>query len=453
MNKKFNEFREKYPNFIYKSYNIEIIEDNLKLTFNFEIPNLASFNPTTIIPLNNHKIEINNTFFKYLVFNLGLVELISYYKCTCSPNIIIAADYIDENQINWFKKLYYYGLGEFLYLNNIEIDQENLVNIKCTAIKNTIDSIDYNGQGNLIPIGGGKDSTVSLEILKKFKEDNHCFIINPKPVTLDCAKVAGYTQDKIISIKRNIDKKLIELNNQGFLNGHTPFSAMVAFTSYITAFIYNKKYITLSNEASANESTVIGTKINHQYSKTYEFENDFNNYTKKYFGINISYFSLLRPLTEYQIAMLFSNYKKYHQIFKSCNVGSKNEEWKWCCNCAKCLFVFTILSTYLYKDELVNIFGEDMFDNKSLENIFKELLGYSETKPFECVGTYEEVRYATSLTIKKLEGQKLPYLLQFYKDNYPLETNHNFENSYNNLHNLPKEYEELVRKELDKYAK
>ena len=81
MNKKFNEFREKYPNFIYKSYNIEIIEDNLKLTFNFEIPNLASFNPTTIIPLNNHKIEINNTFFKYLVFNLGLVELISYYKC------------------------------------------------------------------------------------------------------------------------------------------------------------------------------------------------------------------------------------------------------------------------------------------------------------------------------------------------------------------------------------
>lgn len=453
MNKKFNEFREKYPNFIYKSYNIEIIEDNLKLTFNFEIPNLASFNPTTIIPLNNHKIEINNTFFKYLVFNLGLVELISYYKCTCSPNIIIEADYIDENQINWFKKLYYYGLGEFLYLNNIEIDQEKLVNIKCTAIKNTIASIDYNGQGNLIPIGGGKDSTVSLEILKKFKEDNHCFIINPKPVTLDCAKVAGYTQDKIISIKRNIDKKLIELNNQGFLNGHTPFSAMVAFTSYITAFIYNKKYITLSNEASANESTVIGTKINHQYSKTYEFENDFNNYTKKYFGINISYFSLLRPLTEYQIAMLFSNYKKYHQIFKSCNVGSKNEEWKWCCNCAKCLFVFTILSTYLYKDELVNIFGEDMFDNKSLENIFKELLGYSETKPFECVGTYEEVRYATSLTIKKLEGQKLPYLLQFYKDNYPLETNHNFENSYNNLHNLPKEYEELVRKELDKYAK
>ena len=453
MNKKFNEFREKYPNFIYKSYNIEIIEDNLKLTFNFEIPNLASFNPTTIIPLNNHKIEINNTFFKYLVFNLGLVELISYYKCTCSPNIIIEADYIDENQINWFKKLYYYGWGEFLYLNNIEIDQEKLVNIKCTAIKKTIASIDYNGQGNLIPIGGGKDSTVSLEILKKFKEDNHCFIINPKPVTLDCAKVAGYTQDKIISIKRNIDKKLIELNNQGFLNGHTPFSAMVAFTSYITAFIYNKKYITLSNEASANESTVIGTKINHQYSKTYEFENDFNNYTKKYFGINISYFSLLRPLTEYQIAMLFSNYKKYHQIFKSCNVGSKNEEWKWCCNCAKCLFVFTILSTYLYKDELVNIFGEDMFDNKSLENIFKELLGYSETKPFECVGTYEEVRYATSLTIKKLEGQKLPYLLQFYKDNYPLETNHNFENSYNNLHNLPKEYEELVRKELDKYAK
>lgn len=453
MNNKFNEFRQKYPNFIYKNFNTEIIDNELRITFNFEIPNLTEFNPVTIIPLNGHSVDLNNQFLNYLIFNLGLVELISYYKCTCSPNIIIEAGYIDQEQINWFKKLYYYGLGEFMYLNKIDIEQDNLFNIKCTTKKIEIPKIEYNGIGNLIPIGGGKDSTVSLELLSELKDLNHCFIINPKPVTLDCAQVAGYSQDKIVRVKRTIDKNLIELNNQGYLNGHTPFSAMVAFTSYITAYIYNKKYITLSNEASANESTVLGTKINHQYSKTYEFENDFNNYTKKYFGININYFSLLRPLTEYQIAMLFSNYKKYHQIFKSCNVGSKGETWKWCCNCAKCLFVYTILSPYLYKDELINIFGEDMFENKSLLNIFKELLGYSETKPFECVGTYEEVRYATSLTIKKLEGNELPYLLNYYKENYPLELEHNYEHSYNNEHNLPEEYESLIRKELDKYAR
>jgi hypothetical protein len=71
------------------------------------------------------------------------------------------------------------------------------------------------------------------------------------------------------------------------------------------AYLTNRKYIVLSNEGSANEPTVIGTNINHQYSKTYEFECDFYQYTKKYFNIDIKYFSLLRPIKEIQIAYLF----------------------------------------------------------------------------------------------------------------------------------------------------
>lgn len=452
MNSNFNELRNKYTTFIYKKYNSEIKDNNLIITFNFEIPGLTIFNPQIIIPIPNINVE-KNDYLDYLIFNLGLVELISYYKCTCSPNVIIEAGYIDQNQINWFKKLYYYGLGEFMYVNNINISEDELMTITCNKDKKDIEIPNYIGKGNLIPIGGGKDSTVSLEILKPYKEDNHCFIINPKEVTLSCAQVAGYKQDKIVGIKRTIDSNLIDLNKQGYLNGHTPFSAIVAFTSYITAYLYNKKFITLSNESSANESTVIGTKINHQYSKTYEFENDFNNYTKEYFKIDIQYFSLLRPLTEYQIGMLFSNYKQYHQIFKSCNVGSKTQPWKWCCNCPKCLFVYTILSPYLYKEDLVKIFGEDMFENQNLIKTFDELLGYSETKPFECVGTYKEVRFATSKTINKLNNQELPYLLNYYKNKYPLELDTNYEKLFNNEHNIPMEYIELIRKELDKYAK
>ncbi len=33
-----------------------------------------------------------------------------------------------------------------------------------------------------------------------------------------------------------------------------------------------RKILFYQNEASANQPTVIGTKVNHQYSKTYEFE-------------------------------------------------------------------------------------------------------------------------------------------------------------------------------------
>ena len=440
---KYDEFRKKYPNFIYDKF--ELIEDNeyLIIKYYFEIENLKKFNPT--IRIKKNKItnkKIDKTFLEPLSFHIGLIELVSYWKATCSPNVFIKAGYLDKVQINWFKKLYFYGLGEFFYTNNINPDIETFMNVECSGKRKTY-SIDYHGTGNLIPIGGGKDSIVSLELLKRDFDINDCFIINPKKINLECAYTGGYNDNKIITVSRTIDQNLIELNKEGFLNGHTPFSSLVAFVTYLVAYLTNKKYIILSNEASANESNVEGTNINHQYSKTYEFENDFNNYTKKYFNIEIKYFSLLRPLSEYQIGMIFKDFSKYHKVFKSCNVGSKDKNWHWCCNCPKCLFVYIILSPHLYKNKLINIFGEDLFERKDLLETFISLTGRSNNKPFECVGTYEEVNYAISKTISKLNN--LPYLLKYYKDNYEIDTSLNLEKRWNDEHNLDKYFLDIVR--------
>ena len=441
---KYNELRNKYDTFIYEGFDISLDNNKAVITYDFNVPNLTHYYPT--IEINNFVL---NDFTKYLVFHIGLVELISYWKATCSKNVIIKAGYLNESQIEWFKKLYFYGLGELFYTNNIDVKYEDFMNITCVISKNNITYPNYIGKGNLIPVGGGKDSNVSMEILKNEK-NNNVFIINPKEVHLKCAFAADYEEKDILIINRTIDKKLIELNNKGFINGHTPFSALVAFTSFLTAYLNNKKYIILSNESSANESNVDNTKINHQYSKTYEFENDFNEYTKKYFKIDITYFSILRPLNEYQIAMLFSNYEKYHNIFKSCNVGSKTQPWKWCGNCPKCLFVYIMLSPFLYKEKLINIFEKDLFENKDLLETFIELIGYGKNKPFECVGTYEEIRYAITQTIKKCK--ELPFLLKYYKDNYKLEDTNEIPNRFNEENNLPEYYTVLIRKELNKYV-
>lgn len=442
---KYNELRNKYDTFIYDSYEIEELENTTKITYNFIVPSLTQYKPT--LEVKKFKID---SFTKNLIFHIGLVELVSYWKATCSKNVIIKAGYINKEQIEFFKKLYFYGLGELFYTNGITPNYDDFINIKCELKEQNIEIPNYVGNGNLIPIGGGKDSNVTLEIMKSDFEDNLCFIINPKQVTLSCAQTSGYSNEKIVTVKRTIDKNLIELNKQGFINGHTPFSALVAFLSYFNAYITGKKYILLSNESSANESNVDGTKINHQYSKTYEFECDFNEYTKKYFKIDIKYFSLLRPLSEYQIAMLFSNYEKYHKIFKSCNVGSKKEPWHWCCSCPKCLFVYIILSPFLYKEKLIEIFGEDLFEKEYLLDIFIELTGYGKTKPFECVGTYEEVRYAITKTISKLDKQ--PYLLKYYKEHFELENlNKNLENKYNRENNLNPYFENLLKSELKKW--
>lgn len=449
---KFDDLRKKYPNFIYDSYTLEVMDNELIIIYKFIIENLETFEPSIKIPLNNLSINLNDSFLKKVVFNLGMVEVVSYLKCTCSKNVIIRAGFLNEEQINFFKKLYYNGLGEFLYLNKIDITIDELFDITCEVKEEDGIIPSYEGKGNLIAIGGGKDSCVSLKLLNDEHDNNTCFIINPKKVTLDCAKTANYNENSIIGITRILDKKIITMNEKGFLNGHTPFSAIVAFSSYLTAYIYNKENIVLSNENSANEATVIETAINHQYSKSIEFENDFRDYVNKFLNNKINYFSLLRPLTEFQIGMLFSHYKKYHQIFKSCNPGSKKEPWCWCNKCAKCLFVYTILSPFLYKDELVKIFGTDLFEDKDLLEIFIELLGYGKTKPFDCVGSFKEVRYAVSLLINELDG-KLPYLLQYYKDNYELELNVDYKTLYEEENNVPDIYQEKIRKELVRCAK
>ncbi|MBP3256277.1 MAG: hypothetical protein J6M60_07340 [Clostridia bacterium] len=448
------EYRKKYNTFYYNSYSVTEDNEAIYLEFEFEIKDLTTFHPKLKILKKDMKFkDINSKYSKNMVFHIGLIELISYWKVTCSPNVVIKCGKIDEEQIEWWKKLYFYGLGELFYTNNIKTNIQEFMNIECeeSAEKIVYDKIEDESDGYIVPIGGGKDSVVTLETLKIDKKKDYCLIINPKPVTLGCAEIAGLENNNIIEIYRTIDQKLIELNAKGFINGHTPFSAMLAFVSYFVAYLLGKKYIALSNENSANESNVVGEKVNHQYSKSFEFECDFLNYSNKYLKTPVKYFSFLRPLNELQIAKIFSKHEKYHTTFKSCNVGSKTLPWKWCCNCAKCLFAYIILSPFLYKEKIVNIFGEDMYQNESLLNTFIELTGNGDNKPFDCVGTYEEVNFAISKTIENIEkeNRELPYLLKYYKNTFKLvDTSVDITKLYNEENNLTEEQNELLRKEV-----
>ncbi len=449
---KFKQYRDEYKEFHFNSYSINDDKEAIYIEFEFEIVGFTKFNPKLRILKKGLPFKsIESNYVKNMVFHMGMVELISYWKATCSPKVVIKCGYLNEEQIKWWKKLYFYGLGELFYTNSIKTNIEDFMSIECLEKSNKLEyeSIDEISSGYIVPIGGGKDSCVTLETLNIDTKNDYCLIVNPKPVTLKCAEIAGFSNDNIIEIYRNIDKNLLDLNAKGFINGHTPFSTMLAFTSYLTAYLLSKKYIALSNENSANESNVVGEKINHQYSKSFEFECDFEEYSDKYLKAPVKYFSFLRPLNELQIAKIFSRQEKYHAVFKSCNVGSKEKEWKWCTNCAKCLFAYIILSPFLYKEKLVNIFGVDMFEKENLLQIFLELTGNGETKPFECVGTYEEVNFAISKTIANIGNGDLPYLLKYYKDNYKLiDTSLDLTKKYNNQNNLNDEQNELLRKEV-----
>lgn len=418
--KTYEALRMQYRQFIYHGFEVSEEAGKVCITYDFEIPGLSSFAPTWEIPCNREDLEEDETFFN-MIFSLGMVELISYWKIACPKEVIIEPYGLSKEQIAWWKSLYFNGLGEFYYTNGIAENETDFMTIlaegkvfepkSCAVSK---ESTDIKGDC-LVPVGGGKDSSVSLELLSAWKDKNYCYIINPRGATIESAAAAGYGEDQIIAVKRTLDANMLRLNKEGFLNGHTPFSAIVAFSATLTAYLHGLTYIALSNESSANESTVKDSYVNHQYSKSFQFEQDFHEYDRKYLGSGTYYFSLLRPLSEFQIAAVFAGLSQYHGVFKSCNAGSKENIW--CGKCPKCLFVWLILSPFLSQERLTQIFGTDMADDPEMEPYFRQLIGLSEEKPFECVGSRDEINAAITLTIRDFqEGQQLPYLFRQYMD-------------------------------------
>ena len=417
--KKYIDLRAEFPVFTYESYDIQLIDNEIIIRFSFNLNDRYRFYPETRISV---RPGISDLFFKrggklsdlnIFAFNIGMIELVSYWKAACSPKVIIKSHSLDQGQIDFWKKIYFNGLGEFFYLNGIEHpDVESFMEIVSEGSPVVCPDFDLDESSALVPIGGGKDSVVTLELLRRNGIDCLPLILNPRGATLECIKVAGFTQDEIFIIKRTIHPLLLELNEKGFLNGHTPFSAMLGFNTVMAAVLSGRKHIALSNESSANESTVEGSSINHQYSKSFEFEQDFRNYVRQYISSKPNYFSFLRPVSELQIADLFSRFDGYHDVFRSCNVGSKTDTW--CGNCPKCLFTYTILSPFLSQERLTAVFGKDLFSDLGLKHWLRELTGMVNVKPFECVGTVDEVNASLQQTIASMDKEHLPALLDYY---------------------------------------
>lgn len=445
----FENLRKKYPEFVYKSYTVSRESDLLTVKYDFEISGLCEFSPEWSFPIPKSSPCIDDGLLDNLAFSLGLVELISYWKATCSPVVKILPHGLDSDMISWWKSLYFGGLGEFFYKNNIKTDKYSFMTVIAEGAPVKA-SEPLSLHGNLVPVGGGKDSAVTLRILKNEKEITLPYIINSRGATDKTCEVSEYDSN-IYCVKRTIDRNLIDLNQKGFLNGHTPFSAIVAFSSLISACLNGKKYVVLSNESSANESTVLGEDINHQFSKGIEFETNFINYQKKYINSGVEYFSMLRPLSEMQIAALFAKFSEFHSVFRSCNAGSKKDVW--CCNCPKCLFVYVILSPFLSEEKLIEIFGENLLDKDTLLDTYKELLGVLPNKPFECVGSRDEVITASFVTLNKLKerGAAIPTLLEFFNQNFtgaPFEMKY-YMSYFDENNHLPSHFLKLLQSELE----
>jgi len=450
---KFYKLRMEYPFLAFEGFDYQYSEKGLRAQFHFSLSNKYVFHPTLTVPAKDFFVaeNINDAFLENILFNIGMVESISYWKVACPPKLFVYGHSLSKEQIAWWKKLYYHGLGEFLYLNEIEVNPDDFIQIEAEqGHEFTPFSLQLDHKA-IVPVGGGKDSVVTLEILGN-DNGNIPLILNPREASKGTVMKMGLYYDSIVEVQRTIDPVLLELNAKGFLNGHTPFSALLAFVSVLAAGLSGKKYIALSNESSANESTVKESEINHQYSKSIEFEKDLRYYIQKFISGDIEYFSFLRPLNELQIARLFSGFPKYFDVFKSCNVGSKTDIW--CGNCAKCLFTYIILSPFVAQEKLESIFGKNLLKDINLWPILQQLSGMTDSKPFDCIGTIDEVNVSLQMILKIIPEAGLPELLQRYKESefYFKYRDYDFGDllgGFNANHFLPKEFEKKLRLEFN----
>lgn len=279
----------------------------------------------------------------------------------------------------------------------------------------------------LVPIGGGKDSLLTIELLKAHGFDFDLFTLGTSFVQQRTAEVVGKAP---MVVQRILDPKMLELSKAGEVyNGHVPITTIYQFTGLLLALLQGYGYVVFSNERSASEGNLeyLGQTINHQWSKSLEAELLIRDYVSKLVTRDVVPFSLLRPLSELDIVRRFAAFPQYFPVFSSCNrnftVGSAQPQAErgayWCGGCPKCAFVFAMLAAFLPKAEVVGIFGKDLFADANLLQLFRDLLGTGTCKPFECVGTADEMAVALSRAQAKGEYKDEPIMEYFTSDVLP----------------------------------
>lgn len=424
----------KYQAFNFDKYEFDRSSGVLNLQYSYD----DSLAFTETLTFDFDFVDYDDSVLQVALQNVFLLAGISYYKAFLPPKIDVNTGLVTPKLAAFLNKTYQRGLGEFFYVNKFDPKQP-IGFTSNTAAENSL--VQNTGKGALIGIGGGKDSLVTIEALLG-SGNITSWSVGHKDKLDPLIKATGLPH---INVERVWDRQLLELNATGAYNGHVPISALLAAIGVVVAILSGHQDVVVSNEHSANEPTLLydGVEVNHQYSKSEEFEEDFQNLLLSQFGTSIRYFSFLRPLSELRIAELFcrSGLEKYKTTFSSCNKAyTLGGTMGWCGKCAKCAFVYLILANFADQAGLDTIFdGHNLLLDPALEDMYRNLLGTAGEKPLECVGEIQESRVA----------------LQNLKIRYPGLNKFEFEldNSYDSRklysHRMPESYFDILTSRLN----
>ena len=356
-----------------------------------------------------------------------LLAGVSYYKTAAPPVIDLGDTALTERERVFLREFYLSGLGEYAYRNGLDLSD--------LRIKASVPAPQPDGCGTeppmagplpqparsprpLIPFGGGIDSIVTVEGVRKRTDDIALFVVNrPGDRFAAIERPAAVSGLPVIRAGREIDPQLLRSAELGFRNGHVPVTGIISAIAILAATLNDRDTVVMSNEWSASVPTLEhdGRQINHQWSKSAAFETSFRELLNADPAGLPGYFSALRDRTELWVGERFADLTQYHSTFRSCNrafhIDTRRRLDHWCGQCDKCCFIDLILSPFMSAQQLKAVFSQDgafanpePLDNPELTAKFQTLLG-SGTKPFECVGEVNECRAAVVLAASRPDRQ------------------------------------------------
>lgn len=329
---------------------------------------------------------------------LSLAVGLSYFKATRADAVRVSFP-LSAAEESYFRVLIENGLGEYAYVNDALWKLTPSVSAPRRDAEGALGRPSAPGRP-LVAVGGGKDSIVTIEALKRGGHRPLLYSVNDRGSIRASVAASGLDY---LTVSRTIDPLLIQANREGAPNGHIPVTAINSLIGLITAELTDSGPVIFSNEESADYGNLLwyGRQINHQWSKSLEYE-DLLRETLDAEGIAPDrFFSLLRGYRELEIARDFARHPEYYDSFTSCNraylISPEDRSSSWCCACPKCAFVFLLLAPYIPRDRLVGIFGKDLLDDPSQQDRLADILGLGLHKPFECVGEPSEAVEALAM--------------------------------------------------------
>lgn len=351
-----------------------------------------------------------------LIRALAIIEAFSYWKAFCSPVIELALPPPDPSELAWWQSFWPSAMGEFFYRNHINFTTPGFLDITTAPGTPVADDPPPAPSSNttkmppLVMFSGGKDSlALTLAIRDGAASPVDFFLYNPtaRQRSLAQSLTAG---GRILHVHREILPELLALNAANHPNGHTPYSAYLAVAALLAGYLRGSQFVLAGNSRSDDEPNVesyLGRPINHQWTKSHQFETALGGYRDRWLPGAPTYSSPLRPLFELQIiASLAHDIDAYLQT-ASCNRTKGNG---WCLTCAKCAWVFLATAALFGHDLATRKTSGDMFTNPALSELYERMAGLTGTKPFECTGTEEEVRAAIQAIGKGRNPGDLPAL-------------------------------------------